>query len=80
MPNGRCRLHGGLSTGPRTAEGIERIRRAVSKHGRYSKAAKIESEYVRSLMKEARAALTELRVTASRNSPDRGQDRVVGAD
>lgn len=40
MKNGRCRLHGGLSTGPRTAEGIERIRRAVTKHGRYSLAAR----------------------------------------
>jgi hypothetical protein len=28
MTNGRCRLHGGLSTGPKTAEGIECIRRA----------------------------------------------------
>jgi hypothetical protein len=33
MKNGRCRLHGGLSTGARTPEGIERIRRAVTKHG-----------------------------------------------
>ena len=32
----RCRLHGGKSTGPRTAEGIERIRRARTVHGRYS--------------------------------------------
>jgi hypothetical protein len=24
----RCRMHGGLSTGPRTSEGIERIREA----------------------------------------------------
>src|SRR6516165_8949199 len=32
----RCRNHGGLSTGPKTAGGIERIRRAVTKHGRYS--------------------------------------------
>jgi hypothetical protein len=23
MPNGRCRMHGGLSTGPRTPEGVE---------------------------------------------------------
>jgi len=30
MQNGRCRLHGGLSTGPKTAEGIERIQRAVT--------------------------------------------------
>jgi hypothetical protein len=36
MKNGRCRLHGGLSTGPQTAEGLERIRKAVTKHGRYS--------------------------------------------
>ncbi len=32
----RCRLHGGLSTGPRTAEGLARSRRARWKHGRYS--------------------------------------------
>jgi hypothetical protein len=38
MPNGRCRLHGGLSTGPRTQEGLERSRRARWKHGFYSKA------------------------------------------
>ena len=39
MANGRCRLHGGLSTGPRTAAGIERIRRAVTKHGMYQASA-----------------------------------------
>jgi len=27
----RCRNHGGLSTGPRTPEGIERIRQALAK-------------------------------------------------
>ena len=31
----RCRLHGGLSTGPRTAEGRARIAAAQLKHGRY---------------------------------------------
>jgi hypothetical protein len=31
MKNGRCRLHGGLSTGPKTVAGIERIRQAVTK-------------------------------------------------
>jgi len=36
MANGRCRLHGGLSTGPRTPEGLERSRKARWKHGRYS--------------------------------------------
>ena len=33
----RCRLHGGLSTGPRTAEGKARIAEAHWKHGRRSK-------------------------------------------
>ena len=26
MPNGRCKLHGGMSTGPRTPEGWARLR------------------------------------------------------
>lgn len=29
----RCRMHGGLSTGPRTPEGLERSQRARLKHG-----------------------------------------------
>jgi hypothetical protein len=33
MPNGRCRMHGGKSTGPRTAEGLERIREANLRTG-----------------------------------------------
>ena len=34
----RCRLHGGLSTGPKTIEGKQRIMDAHYKHGRRSKA------------------------------------------
>jgi hypothetical protein len=34
MPNGRCRMRGGTSTGPRTPEGQERCRTAPLKHGR----------------------------------------------
>ena len=33
----RCRLHGGLSSGPKTAEGKARIAAAHWKHGRRSK-------------------------------------------
>ena len=33
----RCRLHGGLSSGPRTAEGRARIAAAQFRHGRRSK-------------------------------------------
>jgi len=61
MANGRCRLHGGLSTGPKTAEGIERIRRAVTKHGRYSKQANAERRFIRELISASRATLKESR-------------------
>jgi hypothetical protein len=38
----RCRMHGGLTTGPRTLEGLERSRRARWTHGEYSRAAPTE--------------------------------------
>jgi hypothetical protein len=61
MANGRCRLHGGLSTGPRTAAGIERIRLAVTKHGRYSQAARAERQQFQTLLRGARETLRQLR-------------------
>ena len=54
MRNGRCRLHGGLSTGPRTAEGRARCARARLKHGAYSAA-------TRTLMAEGRAHVRRVR-------------------
>jgi hypothetical protein len=36
MRNGRCRMHGGLSTGPRTVEGRARCAAARRTHGFYS--------------------------------------------
>ena len=36
MANGRCRLHGGWSTGPRTKEGRDRQRIAATKTGAYA--------------------------------------------
>jgi hypothetical protein len=33
MANGRCRMHGGKSTGPRTPEGLARLARAHTTHG-----------------------------------------------
>jgi hypothetical protein len=64
MENGRCRLHGGLSTGPKTKEGIERIRRAVTKHGRYSQEAMAEIRYFRRLLKECQAVLKKIEDSA----------------
>jgi hypothetical protein len=33
MPNGRCKVHGGKSIGPRTPEGLERFSAAASARG-----------------------------------------------
>ncbi len=54
MRNGRCRMHGGLSTGPRTPEGLARSRRARLTHGGYS-------AHVRALRAEARAQTRRVR-------------------
>jgi hypothetical protein len=47
MSNGRCKFHGGKSTGPRTPEGLERSKRANWKHGYYSREAKAERQRVK---------------------------------
>jgi len=60
MKNGRCRLHGGLSTGPRTEAGIESIRRARTKHGYYSKAAMLERRRGRVELRALRQTLAYL--------------------
>ena len=49
MRNGRCRMHGGLSTGPRTLEGLERMRTAKTVHGAYGAAAEDLRNLVRVL-------------------------------
>ena len=54
MENGRCRLHGGYCTGPRTHEGLRRASRANWKHGFYSAKAINDRWYVRKLIREFR--------------------------
>ena len=57
MANGRCRMHGGMSTGPRTAEGIARCTAAATKHGRRNAQARAAV----ALRGEARALSAALR-------------------
>lgn len=54
MPNGRCYLHGGASTGPKTAAGIERIRKARTIHGCYSKEEREQAQELRNLIRQFR--------------------------
>jgi hypothetical protein len=58
MRNGRCYLHGGKSTGPRTPEGLERSRKANWKHGYYSREAIAQRQEARATMRMMRALLT----------------------
>jgi hypothetical protein len=59
MANGRCRLHGGKSTGAKTLEGAERARQAALRHGFYTAEAKAERRI-------ARYALVGLRTVMAR--------------
>ena len=49
MANGRCRLHGGKSTGPRTAEGLSSLAAARTTHGKYVAAKRAQHRYDRML-------------------------------
>jgi hypothetical protein len=60
MHNGRCRLHGGKSTGPRTVEGLERSRKARLTHGHYTAAAKAERRESRAQIRALKMLLREL--------------------
>jgi hypothetical protein len=54
MPNGRCRMHGGGSTGPRTAEGLARLRAARTIHGNRSAEARDLRALIRKLNTETK--------------------------
>lgn len=53
----RCPLHGGRSTGPTSAEGLERSRRANWKHGRYSAEALAERQRAWQAIRQGRVLL-----------------------
>jgi hypothetical protein len=57
MRNARCRFDDGKSTGPKTQEVIERIRKARTIHGRYSAKNKTEQRAYRELLAQCRATL-----------------------
>jgi len=60
MKNGRCRLHGGKSTGPKTPEGIERIRQSHLKHGEYTEEAIASRKEFNALLRELRGTINEI--------------------
>jgi hypothetical protein len=55
MKNGRCRLHGGASTGPTTMDGLARLAAAHTTHGYYTPENRAERRRVAALKAAARA-------------------------
>ena len=53
----RCRMHGGKSTGPRTAEGKARVAAAHTKHGRRSAAHVSKIRYINAELRRVTNAL-----------------------
>src|SRR5436189_1604267 len=79
MPNGRCKLHGGKSTGPRTPEGLERSRRANWKHGHFSREAKAERSRLRAAILAAQQSAMPVVVAGDKvTSRTRGRRRSSG--
>ena len=58
--NHRCRLHGGLATGPTTKEGLARLIASKITHGRTTKAKREEAKRRAQVAHELRAELAEI--------------------
>ena len=60
LPVGRCRLHGGASTGPRTKDGLQRLTAARTTHGKYTKEKRAVARRYAEKGRQMRAELAEL--------------------
>ena len=60
LPVGRCKLHGGASTGPRTKDGLARLTAAKTTHGKYTKEKRAEARRFAEQGRQMRAELKDL--------------------
>ncbi|MDA9967207.1 hypothetical protein N9D70_01250 [bacterium] len=58
--NGRCKLHGGASTGPRTKDGLKRLTEARTTHGKFTKKKRAEAKCRAEQGRQMRAELADL--------------------
>jgi hypothetical protein len=80
MRNGRCRFHGGKSTGARTAAGRARCARARRTHGFYSAETVALRREARTLLRRNRGLLAALRGRPAGHGVLRSNSRsIVGA-
>jgi len=62
--NGRCKLHGGRSTGPRTEDGLNRLAASKTTHGRTTKAERAKAKRRAEVGRLVQAELLELEAWA----------------
>ena len=60
LPVGRCKLHGGASTGPRTKDGLARLTASKTTHGRTTAAKRAEAKRSAQIGCEVRAELRQI--------------------
>ena len=60
QPVGRCRVHGGASTGPRTKDGLKRLTEARTTHGKFTKKKRAAARRFAEQGRQMRRELKEL--------------------
>jgi hypothetical protein len=70
MKNGRCGIHGGKSTGPKTPEGLERSRKARWKHGGRSREAIRRRQEIGEFIRETNAVARDVLLRLSEQADD----------
>ena len=60
LPVGRCKLHGGASTGPRTKDGLARLVASKTTHGLYTKEKRAAARRFAEQGRQMRAELQEI--------------------
>ena len=62
LPVGRCKLHGGASTGPTTKDGLARLTEAKIKHGKFTKEKRAAARLFAEQGRQMRAELKGLEI------------------
>ena len=60
LPVGRCKLHGGVSTGPRTKDRLARLTESRTKHGKFTKEKRAEARRGAQVGREIKAELRDI--------------------
>ena len=68
MRNGRCRMHGGASTGPKTKSGKRNSARANLRHGRFQRSAIEARKRTANFFRQCKRVLREMAVKETSQS------------